>query len=81
MQASIEQVGSVIRDAEQKKKGKTKKVSIFMRLQFMTLLEMVFGHGSFVCLFVCVDPFYGSEGGEWVFDVCLESEKDGGFGC
>jgi hypothetical protein len=36
----------------------------------------------FVCLFVCVDPFCGPERGEWVFDVCLEIEKDGGsLGC
>jgi hypothetical protein len=33
------------------------------------------------CLFVCVDPFCGPERGDWVFDVCLEIEKDGGFGC
>jgi len=51
-QASIEQVGSVIRDAEQKKKG-IKKVSVFMRLQFMTLLGMVLDMAVlFVCLFV-----------------------------
>jgi hypothetical protein len=32
-------------------------------------------------LFVCVDPFCWPERGDWVFDVCLEIEKDGGFGC
>jgi hypothetical protein len=54
-QGSIEQVGSVIRVAEKKKKGKKKKVSVFMRLQSMTLLEMVLDMAVlFVCLFVWI---------------------------
>jgi hypothetical protein len=85
-QASIEQVGSVMRDAaEQKKKGRKNKikVSVFMRLQFMTLLEMVLDMAVlFVCLFVCLcGSFLLARERGLGFDVCLEIENDGGFGC
>ncbi len=70
----------MIRVAEHKKKGKKKGVC-FHEASIHDTLGNGFGHGSFVCLFVCVDPFCWPLRGDWVFDVCLEIEKDGGFGC
>jgi hypothetical protein len=65
-----------------KKGGKKKKGVCFHEASIHDTLGNGFGHGSFVCLFVCLcGSFLLARERGLGFDVCLEIENDGGFGC